>query len=346
MKIELKTFYECTLRQGEADVKKIRLESETKINKLVFTTIGDLDLSTEQALEFLQVNSLETRINMLVKYIVSKTEGLKGIKEIEEKVRQDIFKNTHTTRNNSTSSRGEKKLSDTDKLRKRMEEKDLPENVKEEIDKEMESISANQSQNKDVTVRYLETLLDVPWKESTEDNTDIKRAASILDAGHTGLEKVKERILEFLAVRFRGGNTKGNVLCLCGPPGVGKTSIVKSIAEAMGRKFARISLGGVTDEAELRGHRRTYVAALPGVIMRTLIKTKSNNPVILLDEVEKMGKSYKGDPAHVLLEVLDPSQNSSFVDHYVAMPYDLSKVLFICTANSTDEMSHPLLNRL
>ena len=147
-------------------------------------------------------------------------------------------------------------------------------------------------------------------------------------------------------MRFRNGNSKGNILCLHGPPGVGKTSIAKSIAEALGRQFSRISLGGVTDEAELRGHRRTYVAALPGMIIKTLIKAKSNNPVILLDEIEKLGRSYRGDPANALLEILDPSQNTSFVDHYVSLPIDLSKVMFICTANDVDELSLPLRNRL
>jgi ATP-dependent Lon protease len=148
-----------------------------------------------------------------------------------------------------------------------------------------------------------------------------------------------------LAVKFRNGNSKGNVICLHGPPGVGKTSIAKSIAKALGRSFTRISLGGMSDESELRGHRRTYMASMPGLIIRALIQAKSNNPVILLDEIEKIGRGHKGNPEHALLEILDPSQNSSFVDHYVAMPVDLSKVMFICTANSL-EMSGPLLNRM
>ena len=186
-----------------------------------------------------------------------------------------------------------------------------------------------------VSANYINTLLSIPWNQTTEDNIDLEKAEEILSKEHVGLERVKERIIEFLAVRFRGGNTKGNVLCLCGPPGVGKTSIAKSIANAMGRKFAKVSLAGVIDEAELRGHRRTYTAALPGAIIRTLINTKSSNPVILLDEIDKLGQSQKGSPANALLEILDPSQNSSFIDHYVALPYDLSKVLFVCTANNT-----------
>lgn len=184
--------------------------------------------------------------------------------------------------------------SEKNDLTEKINSKKLPENVKLEIEKEMKNMGSGSS--KSVSQKYIETLLDIPWLESTEDVKDISVAEKILQDDHTGLKEVKERILEFLSVKFRNGNSKGNIICLHGPPGVGKTSIAKSIARALGREFTRVSLGGMNDEAELRGHRRTYVAALPGVIIRALIKAKSNNPVILLDEIEKIGKSYKGDP--------------------------------------------------
>ncbi|MDQ3297745.1 MAG: endopeptidase La [Myxococcota bacterium] len=235
-----------------------------------------------------------------------------------------------------------------DELRKKIEDSKMSDEVRAVAKKQLSRMSqmASSSPEYNIARTYVENLLEIPWNQFTEDRLDVSAARAILEAEHSGLDKVKRRILEFLAVRKLAPNKHGPILLLVGPPGVGKTSLGKSIASSLGRKYVRISLGGVRDEAEVRGHRRTYIGALPGRIVAGLKKAGSMNPVFVLDEIDKLAADMRGDPAAAMLEVLDPEQNKDFVDHYVEVPVDLSKVMFICTANQVDSISQPLLDRM
>lgn len=235
-----------------------------------------------------------------------------------------------------------------EKIRKKLQGKQLSEEAQKVVEDELEKIQLLNSQSPEfaVTRNYLELISDLPWGIYSNDNPDIKKARKILDRDHYGLQDVKALILEFLSAIIKRGNIGGSIICLVGPPGVGKTSIGQSVAEALGRKFFRFSVGGMRDEAEIKGHRRTYIGAMPGKIIQALKRVGTSNPVIMLDEIDKIGSSFQGDPASALLEVLDPAQNPTFLDHYLDIPYDLSKVLFITTANQLDTIPEPLLDRM
>ena len=235
-----------------------------------------------------------------------------------------------------------------DELRKKIKKKKMPKYAKKEARKELKRLDMMHPDGSEANIirTYIEWIIDLPWKKSTKDHLDLVKAAEILDEDHYGLEKIKERILEFLAVRKLNKHSKGSILCFVGPPGVGKTSLGQAVARAMGRKFYRLSLGGMRDEAEIRGHRRTYIGAMPGRILQGLKNVKSNNPVFMMDEIDKIGNDYRGDPSSALLEVLDPEQNNKFSDHYMNMPFDLSKVMFITTANRNDTIPGPLMDRM
>jgi ATP-dependent Lon protease len=240
------------------------------------------------------------------------------------------------------------RTAEIDKFRERLETLQLPDHAKTRIDEEMQKFSVLETGSPEyaTTRNYLDWLTQLPWGRYTEDQLDLQHAKTILDADHDGLEDVKQRILEFIGVGIMKGEVSGSIILFVGPPGVGKTSLGRSIARSLGRKFFRFSLGGMRDEAEIKGHRRTYIGAMPGKFIQAFKDTRSANPVIMLDEIDKVGSSYQGDPASALLEVLDPEQNSDFLDHYLDVPFDLSKALFICTANQLDTIPAPLLDRM
>jgi ATP-dependent Lon protease len=243
---------------------------------------------------------------------------------------------------------GDERGQEIDDLLRKLKKTKMPKPVRKEAKKQVNRMEMMHPDSSEATIirTYIDWILDVPWKKGTKDQLDLKVAKEILDTDHYGLDKVKERILEYLAVRKLNPDTKGPILCFVGPPGVGKTSLGQSIARAMGRKFYRLSLGGMRDEAEIRGHRRTYIGAMPGRILQGLKTVQSNNPIFMMDEVDKIGSDYRGDPSSALLEVLDPEQNFEFSDHYMNMPFDLSKVMFITTANRYDTIPGPLLDRM
>ncbi len=291
------------------------------------------------------------RLKIVVALLARRREVLKAAHDIEGAVQQQVSKaeREHILRKKMEAIQAELgEGPEQDDLEKKLQEIGLPEDVLGQVTKELARLRKlpESSPERSVARSWLQWIAEVPWKTQTEDNLDVENARRTLDADHHGLAKVKKRVLQFLAVRALRGDLKGPILCLSGPPGVGKTSLGQSIARAMGRKFLRVSLGGVRDEAEIRGHRRTYVGALPGRIVQALKRAGTVNPVVMLDEIDKLGAGFQGDPSSALLEVLDPEQNKAFVDHYLEVPIDLSRVLFIATANSLETIPAPLRDRM
>ena len=341
--------------------KKVAPESVTAIasieepGRLCDFVASHVNLKLHERQKLLEVFSVSERVNLLTEILGRELEILDIERKINAQVRQQMDKNQkeYYLREQVKAIQkelGEKedRMGEVEDYRKRLEEAGMPEDGLEKALKEVERLEKMPPMVAEAAVvrTYLDWLLMVPWKKETEDNLDILLAEKILEEDHYGLEKPKERILEYLAVRKLTHTIKGPILCLVGPPGVGKTSLAKSVARAMGRKFVRMSLGGVRDEAEIRGHRRTYVGALPGRIIQGLRTAGTKNPVFLLDEVDKMSVDFRGDPSSALLEVLDPEQNSTFSDHYIEIQADLSRVLFIVTANVSYNIPAPLLDRM
>ena len=314
-----------------------------------------VNLPLEDLQELLETLDPLERLKMAYVHLTNEVQRLQVKNEINTEVNRKVGKNQkeyilREQMKHIQNELGEEdaRTSDINELRKLIEEANLPEDVRKIAEKELKRLERINQASPEYTVSrtYLDYLAGMPWNTSTTDSLDIIRAEEILNEDHYNLKKIKERILEFLAVRSLKDNMKGPVLCFVGPPGVGKTSLGKSIARSMGRKFVRLSLGGMRDEAEIRGHRRTYIGALPGRIIKEIYRCGANNPVFMLDEIDKLGQDFRGDPASALLEALDPEQNFSFQDHYLDVPFDLSKVMFITTANQLDPIPGPLKDRM
>ena len=313
---------------------------------------GNMILAPDKKQTLLNENSIAKRLQLLASLLEGEINILTLERELYAKVKEQIDQNQreYYLREQQRAiaeelGEGDNIDNEADEYLKKIEALSLNDEAKEKLTAELRKLHPS-SQEAGVVRGYLDTCLELPWNVYTKDKIDIKAAARLLDREHYGLQKVKERILELLAVRQLAPDISGQIICLVGPPGVGKTSIARSIAEAMGRKYVRMSLGGVRDESDIRGHRKTYIGSMPGRIMAAIKQAGSSNPLMLLDEVDKLGSDYRGDPSAALLEVLDGEQNSAFRDHYIEVPYDLSKVLFVATANTTETIPGPLLDRM
>lgn len=308
-------------------------ESQSILEEL--DPIKRLKLVNELLTKELEVSTVQAKIQSDAKEEMSKSQREYFLREQLHALQKELGD-------------GDERGQEIDDLMRKLQKTKMPKAVRKEAKKQVSRMEMMHPDSSEATIirTYIDWILDVPWKKGSKDRLDLKAAKEVLDTDHFGLDKVKERILEYLAVRKLNPSTKGPILCFVGPPGVGKTSLGQSIARAMGRKFYRLSLGGMRDEAEIRGHRRTYIGAMPGRIIQGLKIVNSNNPLFMMDEVDKIGSDYRGDPSSALLEVLDPEQNFEFTDHYMNMPFDLSKVMFITTANRTDTIPGPLLDRM
>lgn len=330
-------------------------KSIQEVGTLTDMVASTINLTLEEKQKMLEIGNPKKRIKEVSRLANHQLEILELGNKIQSQVKGDMDKKQREYFLRQQMEAIKKELGEEDETsveideyKAKIAEKNLPYEAKKEAERELNRLSRMHPSSSEYTVAstYLDWLTSLPWQESTKDNLNIKKARKILDEDHYGLEKAKKRIIEYLAVRKLKPESKGPILCFVGPPGTGKTSLGRSIARSLGRKFFRISLGGVRDEAEIRGHRRTYVGALPGRIIQGIRRSESNNPVFMLDEIDKLGGDYRGDPSSALLEVLDPEQNFSFSDHYLDVPFDLSKVMFITTANVLDTIPPALMDRM
>ena len=323
--------------------------------RLADTIVAHLGIKIEDRQNLLETFNAAERLEKVLGHMRAEIEILEVERRIRSRVKKQMERSQKEYYLNEQMRAIQKELGEKDEFKNEIQEiedklkqKKLSAEAKEKVDKELKKLKMMSPMSAEATVvrNYIDWILSLPWNEFTDDKLDINEAERVLEEDHYGLEKVKERILEYLAVQSLVGKIKGPILCLVGPPGVGKTSLGRSIARATGRKFVRVSLGGVRDEAEIRGHRRTYIGALPGKIVQSMKKAGSSNPVFLMDEIDKMSTDFRGDPSSALLEVLDPEQNTTFNDHYLDLDYDLSKVMFITTANTLDRIPRPLQDRM
>lgn len=357
----LRRMMEQTFEQWVVATKKVNSEvlltfkDQEDPGRIADLIAGYLTIEIDEKEKILEAVDVKTRLKLLYTDLCKELEIVNLEKDISAQVRKQIEQNQREyylreqlKAINKELDEGSDKESEVDEYKAKMSKLKLPKDVKQKLEKELDRLYKMPPMMAESAVirNYLDTVLSPPWGKTTRENYDLKKAAEVLDKDHYGLKKVKERILDYLAVRAITKTNKGPIICLVGPPGVGKTSLAESIARAVHRKFTRISLGGIRDEAEIRGHRRTYIGAMPGRLINGMIDCGADNPVFLLDEVDKLGADFRGDPASALLEVLDPEQNSHFSDHYIEFPYDMSNVFWIVTANTVETIPAPLLDRL
>jgi ATP-dependent Lon protease len=337
---------------SELELAAANVDEPSALSHLVVST---LRLKTDEKQALLEQADVSERLRDVLRILKRELEVVELGSKIQSQVQSELekgqreyFLRQQLKAIQEELGEGDEQQAELAGLREQIAEKKLPDETRKAVERELSRLEKLPPAAAEYGVirTYLDWVLTLPWEETTEDNIDLTRARTILDEDHYDLEKVKERILEYLAVSKLKNDLTGPILCFVGPPGVGKTSLGQSIARTVGRKLVRLSVGGVRDEAEIRGHRRTYIGAMPGTIIRSLRDTESKNPVLLIDEIDKMGADFRGDPASAMLEVLDPEQNSSFRDHYLDLPFDLSKVLFICTANQLETIPGPLLDRM
>ena len=353
VRAEFKRYLKDVKKRTEG-IEKLSIESEEPhILADRIAPLLNMDLQKKQ--DLLENSDPKRRLEIVYGRMLEEKEFKKVERKLKERVQGQIgrtqkeyYLNEQVKAIQKELGQGEDSKAEMDEYAKKIEEIKLSDEAREMAEKELQKLKMMPSMSSEANVvrNYIDWLLSMPWAEKTEDNFDLEKAEKVLDAQHYGLEKVKERIIEYLAVAQQVGKMKGPIICLVGPPGVGKTSLARSVAEALGRKFARVSLGGIRDEAEIRGHRRTYIGAMPGKVIQSLRKTKFNNPLLLFDEIDKMSHGVMGDPAAALLEVLDPEQNHTFMDHYLEVEFDVSDVLFFCTANVPQNIPPALKDRM